>query len=147
MGVLVLVGGCDEPSTKPMTDAEYQAKTQQYDSEAHNPVDKITLTDTVLYPDDSGERILTGDVRPIFVAEGRVKSNLLHSNADEVIVKIYMEDKDKNPIDTATITVKDIPPQGVKAFREKVQLLPPRGQKSYMDFDVDSVKTSPVKHP
>lgn len=124
--------------------AKYELKTREYDREAHNPVSSIVLLDEAVRPDTSGERILRGDMRPLFIAEGRVQSKLMHSNADEIVIHVYMENTDKQIVDTADVVVKNIPPNGVKSFREKVQLLPPRNGHPFVDFDVVSVKTSPI---
>jgi hypothetical protein len=94
----------------------------------------------------SGERIL-GDQRPLYAIEGRVTSNLLYANADHILIKVYFVDSKLNILDTADITVDDIAPQGTKAFRRVVPLLPPQGKKFNYSLEVYSVKTSPALHP
>jgi hypothetical protein len=147
MALTALLIGCEDASPKPAP-AEIP-KTQanrDFETEAHNPTDRILISDEKISPDRSGERIL-GDQRPLYAIEGRVTSNLLYANADHILIKVYLVDSKLNILDTADITVDDIAPQGTKAFRRVVPLLPPQGKKFNYTLEIYSVKTSPALHP
>jgi hypothetical protein len=123
-----------------------QIEARNFDTEAHNPTDKIAVTDSKIYPDTSGERIL-GDNRPLWVVEGRVKSNLLYATADKVTLKVRFVDAHDEVIDTTEVTVTNIDPQDTKAFRRVIPLLPPKKEKYRFAVDASLVETSPAKNP
>jgi hypothetical protein len=150
VALMVMFAGCGDLTSKPKTlsleDFNALAARKNLESESHNPTDKFSISDEKISLDNSGERII-GDRRPLYVVEGRLTSNLLYTDANEVVVKVYFVDKNLQALDTAEFTVDNIAPQGTKAFRTVVPLLPPKNKRFNYVFEIYAVKTSPSLHP
>jgi hypothetical protein len=146
---IILCSGCRQTPNVPAPTwpSKAQIEATNFQTEAQDPTDRIVVSDTRVYPDTSGERIL-GDLKPLWVVEGRVTSNLVYANADKVVLKVrFVDEQQTEVLDTAEVTVNNINPQDTKAFRNTVPLLPPKGKRFSVAVDVSSVDTSPAKNP
>lgn len=145
---LTLLAGCDpqQPKPSPPVLTLDEIKARNFATEANDPTDRIFVSDAKVYPDHSGERVI-GDERPLYVAEGRVTSNLAYAIADQVVLKVYFVDSNNQGLDTAEVTLRNIAPQETKAFRQTVSLLPPSGKPFKFAVEVKSVRTSPAPRP
>jgi hypothetical protein len=72
--------------------------------------------------------VLSGDMRPRYIASGHIKNNE-YRDLKSVRVRIIAHPKDKSDddvLDTAEFDVEDIPAHEAKAFRREVPLLVPK---------------------
>jgi len=135
--------GCQEvPATS--ASAKTVFKTPPADPRAYT--DDIMIRESRIYPDPSGVKALSGDLRPFWIAEGRVQNTLALRNADSIRIRLYITVPTKTGpdyVDTADVVVKDVPQSATKSFRQSVRLDPPAG-KWNLDSEVIEAKTSPV---
>lgn len=142
---IVLIGfsGCQEvPATPAATRTAF--KTPPADPRAYT--DDIVIRESRIYPDLSGVKALSGDLRPFWIAEGRVQNTLALRNADSIRIRLYITVPTKTGpdyVDMADVVVKDVPQSTTKSFRQSVRLDPPAG-KWTLDSEVIEAKTSPV---
>jgi len=86
----------------------------------------------------SDTRMMTGDLRPIWVVSGRIKNNSPQQLA-EVLLRITVVKRGTvEPVDEADLRLDtDIAPLGVSSFSRNVQLLPPQ---QAWEWDLEVIK-------
>jgi hypothetical protein len=135
--------GCQEIPAIPAV-TKTVLKTPPADPRAYT--DDIVISESRIYPDASGVKALSGDLRPFWIAEGRVQNTLALRNADSIRIRLYITVPTKTGpdyVDTADVVVKDVPQSATKSFRQSVRLDPPTG-KWNLASEVIEAKTSLV---
>jgi hypothetical protein len=129
--LLVLLIGCDDvdktTSTDPQPVTSSAPATPTTPAPATIPQEQIELFDGSMAR--SNERILTGDLRPLWIVSGRIRNysgeDLAHLRLQVHIFERRNEGngtlRDEANLDLET----DIPAGGVGSFSRQVQLLPP----------------------
>lgn len=130
-----LMVGCDITPKSTSDAAEPSKAPVQHDD--RSCVDTSSTVTLVRSP----IRHLSGDMRPIFIANGKVK-NLCGFDLKGVRLRITAYDAaDKgNILDTADLSVENVPAMSTRGFRTGVQMMIPASQK--FDFDYDLIDAS-----
>ena len=113
--------GCDEVKPTPPRPAQ-KAEAPKPKSLSPEDIDRY-IDGGGIHLVRSTSRVLSGDIRPSWIAYGRIRNN---SDFDIKTLKVRLdvvEKKTFDPLDTADFSVEDIPSHTTKGFRREVQLL------------------------
>lgn len=77
----------------------------------------------------SSTRVLSGDLRPLWIITGKVQ-NLCEYDLKSVTIRawVYRKGHREDVFDTADFVLNDVPAQGVRAYRKEIQLMVERKQ-------------------
>lgn len=136
---MVLLAGC-EPPAQPAPVAKVEpAPTNQELTPAE--IGQY-LPDTAIYLEPSSSRVLSGDLRPLWVVSGRVISSYPRDLKSAKIRLTAFRKGARTVLDTADFEVDDIPAMSAKGFRREVQMMIRPGEFDF-SYDFLSVTVKP----
>jgi hypothetical protein len=118
-------GGCDYLDKKTTIGPESPASSKAQPA-APIPVDQVELFDTVMQHSD--ERMLTGDLRPVWIVSGRIRNNSMEY-LGELHLRIHITPRGSTDevLDEANLVIEtDISPGSAESVSRKIQILPPQ---------------------